>query len=64
MVIGVRRLAELAIERVRVMERLQAIDDEAAELVEPVRKALAGAVMEAAEAEERLLSTWGHILPK
>lgn len=58
------RLEELAIERAKQMERIQQIDDEAAELIQPVRKALGYAVADAVEAEEQFVAAWGHVIER
>lgn len=57
-------LQALAAERARLMERIQAIDDEASTLVETERRRLSAAIRSATDAEDRLETAWGHVRPK
>lgn len=57
------RLDELADVRAELMERIQAIDDEAAELLPEAQRAHRLAVNEANDRAAAFDSTWGHLQP-
>lgn len=46
------------------MERLQKIDDAAAELIQPVQAELHLATRQAADAEDQMVTTWSHLIPR
>jgi len=57
-------LAQLAVERESLMERIQVIDDQAAEMLHDVISDIDSDEAVLIDRRSRVRSTWGHVIPK